>query len=96
MLTVPTTAVLHSSAGPYVLELTDGFHFKKQSDGEPVGWCSLAPRSDYAFLSDEEFTAGRTAVVRSLLELNPLFSTPAGQRLWEAAARRNLQGELNR
>lgn len=54
-----------------------------------------AVRSDYSFLSDEEFTAGRTTVVRSLLELDPLFSTAAGQRLWEAAARRNLQGELN-
>jgi hypothetical protein len=31
VLTVPTTAVLHASAGPYVLELTDGFHFKKQA-----------------------------------------------------------------
>jgi hypothetical protein len=31
VLTVPTTAVLHSSAGPYVLELTEGFHFKKQA-----------------------------------------------------------------
>jgi Heavy metal binding domain len=31
VLTVPTTAVLHSSAGPYVLELTEAYHFKKQA-----------------------------------------------------------------
>ena len=31
VLTVPTTAVLQSSAGPYVLALAEGVHFKKQA-----------------------------------------------------------------
>jgi predicted metal-dependent HD superfamily phosphohydrolase len=52
-----------------------------------------AVRDDYAFLSDEEFSIGRAKVVQSLLEHDPLFSTPAGQRLWEATARNNLQEE---
>jgi hypothetical protein len=31
VLTVPASAVLQSSTGPYVLEFTDGFHLKKQA-----------------------------------------------------------------
>jgi len=31
-------------------QVSEGHGLLAYSDGEPVGWCSLAPRSDYAFL----------------------------------------------
>lgn len=53
-----------------------------------------AVRQDFAHIGDDDFAAGRAAVVRQLLQLEPLFHTPRGRDLWLAAARRNLQGEL--
>lgn len=52
-----------------------------------------AVRAEYAHVPDTDFAAGRAAVVRQLLALEPLFRTNAGQHLWEDAARRNLQSE---
>ncbi|MCZ2401835.1 DUF4031 domain-containing protein [Paenarthrobacter sp. Z7-10] len=54
-----------------------------------------AVRLDYAHLSDADFATGRAAVVRSLLALEPLYSTPRARPLWQEAARRNLAGELS-
>jgi predicted metal-dependent HD superfamily phosphohydrolase len=51
-------------------------------------------REDYAHIGDADFAAGRAAVVRRLLELDPLFHTERARELWLDAARRNLQGEL--
>ncbi|HKS02944.1 MAG TPA: DUF4031 domain-containing protein, partial [Arthrobacter sp.] len=51
-------------------------------------------REDYAHIGDADFAAGRAAVVRQLLALDPLFHTERAQHLWLEAARRNLQGEL--
>lgn len=53
-----------------------------------------AVRADYAHVSDADFAAGRAAVVRQLLSLDPLYSSLAARRLWQEAARRNLLGEL--
>lgn len=53
-----------------------------------------AVRRDYAHVPDADFAAGRSAVVRSLLALDPLFTLPRAQRLWLGAARANLRGEL--
>lgn len=53
-----------------------------------------AVRQDFAHIGDADFAAGRAAVVRQLLDLDPLFHTPRGRGLWLDAARRNLQGEL--
>ncbi|HEY8294461.1 MAG TPA: DUF4031 domain-containing protein [Micrococcaceae bacterium] len=55
-----------------------------------------AVRADYAHLGDADFAAGRAAVVRRLLELDPLFHTDAGRDRWQARARENLAGELAR
>ena len=58
---------------------------------------------DYAFPLDRllprlkfhaDFAAGRTAVVRRLLELDPLFHSGRARELWLDAAHRNLKGEL--
>jgi predicted metal-dependent HD superfamily phosphohydrolase len=51
-------------------------------------------RKDYAHVADADFATGRTAVVRHLLELDPLFRTPAAQKRWLDRARQNLAAEL--
>jgi predicted metal-dependent HD superfamily phosphohydrolase len=51
-------------------------------------------RQDFAHIGDEDFAAGRAAVVRGLLDLDPLFHTARARGLWLEAARRNLRGEL--
>lgn len=64
--------------------------------GEPDEYARYlaAVRQDYAHVGDADFAAGRAAVVRRLLELDPLFHTPRAKELWLDAARRNLEGEL--
>lgn len=52
-------------------------------------------RSDYAHVSDKDFARGRAAVLRTLLKAPRLFHTRSGSLLWEAAARRNVEAELN-
>ncbi|MNY78383.1 hypothetical protein D3C86_2186040 [compost metagenome] len=51
-------------------------------------------RQDYAHIGDADFAAGRAAVVRQLLDLDPLFRTQRAKQLWLEAAHRNLLGEL--
>ncbi|WP_230009494.1 P-loop NTPase, partial [Microbacterium sp. Bi128] len=64
--------------------------------GEPEAYARYlaAVREDFAHIGDADFAAGRAAVVRQLLQLDPLFHTDRGRTLWLDAARRNLQGEL--
>ncbi|MET9495566.1 hypothetical protein [Streptomyces sp. NPDC006552] len=54
-----------------------------------------AVREEYAFVPDEAFRAGRSAVLRQLLELPRLFRTPYGAAHWEPPARENLATELD-
>jgi predicted metal-dependent HD superfamily phosphohydrolase len=51
-------------------------------------------REEYAAVPDDTFRAGRTEILRSLLELPALFRTAPARERWEAAARHNLQTEL--
>jgi len=53
-------------------------------------------RLDYAHVGDDAWRAGRAAVLRSLLDLDPLFRTDLGRDLWEGRARSNLADELAR
>lgn len=53
-----------------------------------------AVRKEYAHVTDGDFAKGRAAVVRQLLALDPLFSTPEGRHLWATPARSNLTAEL--
>ncbi|MDK3257235.1 HD domain-containing protein [Blastococcus capsensis] len=57
-----------------------------------AGYAS-AVRAEYGHLPDEEFTAGRTAVLERLLALPRLYRLPA-TREWEPLARANLAAEL--
>ena len=61
---------------------------------EPYARYVAAVRADYAHIGDADFAAGRAAVVRQLLALDPLFSTERARQLWQEAARRNLEAEL--
>lgn len=51
-------------------------------------------RREFAHLSDEEFHAGRTLVVQNLLERPRIYHSEHGCEEWEAAARANLEREL--
>lgn len=64
--------------------------------GDPAAYSRYlaAVREDFAHIGEADFAAGRAAVVRRLLQLDPLFHTARGRELWQAAAYRNLQGEL--
>jgi len=64
------------------------------SEPEPYARYVAAVREDYAHIGDADFAAGRAAVVRQLLELDPLFNTQRARELWLDAANRNLRGEL--
>jgi len=55
---------------------------------------ATAIRAEYAHFSDDEFTAGRMAVLDRLLALPALFRTPTAQH-WTAQARANLAAELS-
>ncbi|WP_425256363.1 DUF4031 domain-containing protein [Pseudarthrobacter sp. J47] len=65
------------------------------SEPEAYARYLAAVRKDYAHIGDADFAAGRAAVVRQLLDLDPLFTTPRARELWLDAARRNLSGELS-
>lgn len=51
-------------------------------------------RDEYAAFSDEEFRAGRLAVLEGLLARAHLFRTTSARERWEARARENLLREI--
>ena len=51
-------------------------------------------RADFAHVGDDDFRAGRAAVLRDLVSRTHLFSSQQAQQLWEPAARENLRREL--
>lgn len=57
---------------------------------------AAAIRAEYAHVPDPAFRAGRSAVLRNLLDLPRLFHTPALAGRGEQAARDNLRRELAR
>ena len=62
----------------------------------PARYSSYAAdvRREYAHLADDEFTAGRAAVLRGLGSRRRLFATPYGREHWEPVARANIAAEL--
>ena len=53
-----------------------------------------AVRAEYGHLSDDEFTAGRIAVLEHLLALPQLYRLPAVADEWTPLARANMTAEL--
>lgn len=62
----------------------------------PEGYAAYASavRAEYGHLSDEQFTAGRIAVLEHLLALPALFRLPVVAADWTPRARANLTAEL--
>ena len=52
-------------------------------------------RREYAHVSDDDFRAGRAAVLRDLLAKPRLFHTAHARERWEPAARANVEAELS-
>ena len=52
-------------------------------------------RHEYAHVDGDAFAAGRTAVLRRLLDRPALFTTDVGAQRWEPRARANLRRELD-
>ncbi len=65
--------------------------------GPPDAYAAYASavRAEYGHLSDEEFTAGRIAVLERLLALPELYRLPAVAADWTPRARANLTAELS-
>jgi predicted metal-dependent HD superfamily phosphohydrolase len=53
-------------------------------------------RREYAHVSDDDFRAGRAAVLRDLVSKPRLFHTAHAAERWEPAARANVEAELSR
>ena len=51
-------------------------------------------RAEYGQLDDEQWRTGRSAVLRRLLDRQPLYSTAAGRSRWDQRARANMTAEL--
>lgn len=55
---------------------------------------SEAVRAEYAWVEESAYGAGRARVLRSFLEREHIYRTPALHEAWEACARRNLRHEM--
>ncbi|WP_371480033.1 hypothetical protein [Kitasatospora sp. NBC_00315] len=66
--------------------------------GPPEAYAAYAAavREEYAFVPEEDFRAGRAAILRQLLALPALYRTPTALDRFDAAARANLAAELTR
>ena len=53
-------------------------------------------RREYAHVADDDFRAGRAAILRDLLAKPQLFHTAHAGKHWEPAARANVEAELSR
>lgn len=66
------------------------------SDDERYAAYTRGVRKEYAHVPEEQFQAGRAAVLSDLLAREDLFHTDHGRRHWNAVARQNLARELGR
>lgn len=63
---------------------------------DPAGYSAYVSgvRSEYRHVDDDDWRAGRTAVLDRFLERPDIFRTRTGRDLWEEAARANIAAEL--
>ena len=64
------------------------------ADGPAYPRYVTAVRAEYHHLSEPDWRRGRAAVLRSLLDRDPLFLSTAGRTRWQEHARANLRAEL--
>lgn len=53
-----------------------------------------AVRAEYAHVSDDDWVAGRSAVLTSFVDRDAIYATQTGRERWEATARANISAEL--
>lgn len=75
--------------------LLDADLFVLGSDEAEYAAYARAIRQEYAWVPDEEYRAGRTRVLQAFLRRPRIFSTERLAQQREAAARRNLQREID-
>jgi predicted metal-dependent HD superfamily phosphohydrolase len=63
-------------------------------DDEHYTAYAVAVRAEYAFVPDDAFAAGRSAVLAKLLALDPLYYLAPHREAWQARARANVTAEL--
>jgi predicted metal-dependent HD superfamily phosphohydrolase len=65
------------------------------SDPRAYAQYAAAIRREYAHVPDQDFKAGRAQVLKALLELPSIYRLAPLRAAWEAAARANLEAELD-
>lgn len=60
------------------------------------GRYAKAIRQEYAHVPRADFASGRTRILTALLEKEHIFATEVGRTRWEAPARENIGGELEK
>jgi len=53
-----------------------------------------AIRQEYAWVSESDYHAGRSKVLRAFLDRPSIYSSDAARTRWESVARRNIEREL--
>jgi predicted metal-dependent HD superfamily phosphohydrolase len=56
---------------------------------------TAAVRAEYAHVPQDAFRAGRSKVLRALLDAPAVYRTPHGRQYWETQARSNIRAELH-
>lgn len=64
---------------------------------DPAGYSAYVTgvRAEYRHVADDDWAAGRAAVLEGFLQRRAIFRTPSGHDRWEARARANLAAELS-
>ncbi|WP_434450247.1 HD domain-containing protein [Lentzea sp. E54] len=86
--------ITHSSGDPLAHVLLDADLAVLGSAPEHYERYRLAVRQEYSQYDDATWRAGRSKVLRTLLDREDLFVTGPARQLWDAAARTNLAREL--
>ena len=86
--------ITHSSDDPLAHVLLDADLAILGSEPAHYERYSQAVRQEYAQYDDPTWRAGRSRVLKTLLDREVLFVTEPARQLWDAAARTNLAREL--
>lgn len=86
--------ITHSSDDPLAHVLLDADLAILGSEPEHYDRYRAAVRQEYSQYDDATWRAGRSKVLRSLLDRENLYVTEPARRLWDRAARANLAREL--
>ncbi|MFS8103508.1 hypothetical protein LFM09_40930 [Lentzea alba] len=86
--------ITHSSDDPLAHVLLDADLAILGAEPAHYDRYSQAVRQEYAQYDDDQWRAGRTHVLKTLLDREDLYVTEPARELWDASARVNLAREL--